>query len=324
MSFPRLPVTFAVIALLLAACGDGTTEPTATPQAPGTDESAAAPQEAASERMDSSLPPGKATPEPAPPTPDGQSAGGRIEHVHGLGVDPADGTIYIATHTGLWRSADGASPSRVGQGRQDVMGFSVAGAGRFLGSGHPDPGQSLPPLLGLIRSSDDGQSWQPVSLLGQADFHVLRARKSAVYGYDAASGRLLASRDRGDSWRRRKTPSELLDLAIHPRRPTTIIASGIRAVFGSNNGGRGWQPMPVAPPGLLAWPSAKTIYSVDISGAVWRSRDGGGTFDETGTVGGEPAALTTDQGALLVALHDGTVRRSSNGGRSWRTVVSPG
>ncbi len=25
-------------------------------------------------------------------------------HVHGLGVDPADGALFIATHTGLWRS----------------------------------------------------------------------------------------------------------------------------------------------------------------------------------------------------------------------------
>jgi hypothetical protein len=39
------------------------------------------------------------------------------------------------------------------------MGFSVAGPGRFIGSGHPDPSDtSSPPNLGLIESRDGGQT----------------------------------------------------------------------------------------------------------------------------------------------------------------------
>ena len=30
-------------------------------------------------------------------------------HVHGLGVNPADGALFIATHTGLYRSGEGDS-----------------------------------------------------------------------------------------------------------------------------------------------------------------------------------------------------------------------
>ncbi len=71
-------------------------------------------------------------------------------HVHALGVDPGDGSLFIATHTGLFRlPLDQESPERVSDLHQDTMGFTVAGPGHFLGSGHPDLRDDLPPLLGL-------------------------------------------------------------------------------------------------------------------------------------------------------------------------------
>lgn len=55
------------------------------------------------------------------------------------------------------------------------MGFTIAGPQHFLGSGHPDLREKLPSRLGLIASTDNGQSWQQLSLLGKADFHALHA-----------------------------------------------------------------------------------------------------------------------------------------------------
>ncbi len=100
-------------------------------------------------------------------------------HVHGLGINPADGSLFIATHTGLFRVGPTSRKAvRVADRNQDTMGFSVVGPNRFLGSGHPDVDeareQNLPSRLGLIESTDSGESWQPISLLGEADFHVLR------------------------------------------------------------------------------------------------------------------------------------------------------
>jgi len=66
-------------------------------------------------------------------------------HVPGLGINQADGSLFIATHT-----PDSSGSART-RGRQDTMGFSIVGSNRFLGSGHPDAReQKLPPLLGLI------------------------------------------------------------------------------------------------------------------------------------------------------------------------------
>jgi hypothetical protein len=113
------------------------------------------------------------------------AAGAGPVHVHGLGIDPADNALFIATHTGLFRVGERDSKAvRVGGNHQDTMGFTVVGENRFLGSGHPDLRTDLPPLLGLIESTDGGASWETISLLGEADFHVLRSADERVYGYD--------------------------------------------------------------------------------------------------------------------------------------------
>jgi hypothetical protein len=147
-------------------------------------------------------------------------------HVHGLGVDPADGSLFIATHTGLYRSAEGEShATRVGKSFQDTMGFTVVGPNRFLGSGHLGLREDLPPLLGLLETTDAGVNWEPVSLLGEADFHVLRSAGERVYGYDVTNDRLLGSEDNGRTWRRLSRPGPLFDLAADPSDSRHLVAT---------------------------------------------------------------------------------------------------
>jgi hypothetical protein len=119
-------------------------------------------------------------------------------HVHGLGVNPADGALFIATHTGLYRVDEADQRAkRVGERFQDTMGFTIVGPNRFLGSGHPDINEAreknLPSLLGLIESINSGDTWQPISLLSEADFHVLRFAGERVYGDDSSNDRLLSA-----------------------------------------------------------------------------------------------------------------------------------
>ncbi len=78
-------------------------------------------------------------------------AGEGVSHIHGVGVNPADDAVIIATHTGLFRAPTGQERAkRIGDRRQDTMGFTVVGPDRFLGSGHPDLRDDLPPLLGPL------------------------------------------------------------------------------------------------------------------------------------------------------------------------------
>ena len=248
----------------------------------------------------------------------------QLEHIHGLGVDPDDGALYVATHHGLFRAPEGQTRMRrVGDSTQDIMGFTVAGANRFLGSGHPDPTQELPPLLGLIESRDGGRTWESISLLGEADFHVLQSAGERVYGFDGSQGRLLVSSDGGRTWKQAAPPGAVFDLAVDPRAPNRIVASTEAGVFRSADAGKGWRPLADDLAGLLTWPAPDRMYLVDGEGQVHQSGDGGRRFEPTGGIGGPPVAFTSHEDELYAALGDGTVKRSTDGGASWTVRAAP-
>lgn len=253
-------------------------------------------------------------------------------HVHGLGVNPADGALFIATHSGLYRvGKDMRKATRVGARLQDTMGFTIVGPDRFLGSGHPDLAEmrekGLPPLLGLIESGDAGGNWESVSLLGEADFHVLRSAGKRVYGYDATNDRLLVSADQGASWNELDRPGPLVDLAVDPGDPGHIVATAASdladGIYESGNGGASWKRIGDAV-GYLAWPATDRLYLVGGEGEVLASSNGGQRLQQKGEIGGQPAALLA-QGPdeLYVALHDGTIKQSADGGATWAVRSTP-
>jgi hypothetical protein len=247
-------------------------------------------------------------------------------HVHGLGINPADESLFIATHTGLFRAPVGEErATRVAGRYQDTMGFTVVGPDRFLGSGHPDQREGLPPFLGLICSDDAGESWDPVSLLGKRDFHVLEASGKRVYGYgsdyESREAGLLVSDDGGKSWDERRAPEPLISAAIDPRDPDRLVASGSERLYLSEDGAQSWREL-AGPPGLVAWTDHGLLFVVDESGDVTQGRGGAG-FQEVSTIGAQPAALEAAGSELYVALHDGTVKRSADQGRSWQVRSQP-
>jgi len=255
-------------------------------------------------------------------------------HVHGLGINPADGSLFIATNTGLFRvGKDSRKAVRVAGHYQDTMGFSIVGPNRFIGSGHPDINEArktgLPPLLGLIESTDAGETWTPISLLGDADFHVLRSTGKHVYGYDATNDRILASSDEGASWKQldKPAPAQIVDLAPDPSDPQRLVATTIGGVkqgtFASQNGGQNWKRLNYAV-GLMAWPAEERLYLIDDMGKVLASGTGGRTWTTRGEVGGQPAALlAVGKADLYAALHDGTIKHSTDGGASWTVRSTP-
>ena len=250
-----------------------------------------------------------------------------VVHVHGLGRNPADGALMIATHTGLFRvEAEGAAPERVAGRYQDTMGFTVVGPDHFLGSGHPgSTATGDPPYLGLIESKDAGEHWRPVSLRGEADFHVLEAQGDRVYGFgsdfESGEARLLRSDDGGRSWRRLAPPEALLALAIDPADPGHVVALGERRGYVSRDGGSRWRPLGV-PGGLVTWSRELGLVAVDLEGVVRRAPAPQAAWEEAGRLGGSPAALEAVGAELLAATHDSQVLSSRDAGTSWRRLLA--
>lgn len=245
---------------------------------------------------------------------DEPAGGDRIEHVHGLGVNPADGELYAAAHNGVFRVGEGGKAQRVGDGEQDTMGFTIVGADHFLASGHPAPGAGGPANLGLIESTDGGRTWKTLSLKGQADFHALRFRHDRVYGYHA--GQLRVSSDKR-TWDTRSQVA-LRDFAVSPSDPDTLVATSEQGLVRSTDGGRSWSQIgrPVI---LLDWPTDEELWGIGTDGAVMRSGDGGATWSSPGTVTGRPAAFAVHEKTLYLATVEGQILQSRDEGTSWDT-----
>lgn len=241
-------------------------------------------------------------------------------HVHGVGVNPADGDVYVATHTGVYHVPAGSAPQRVADRYQDTMGFTVVGPDAFLASGHPDlQERDLPSHLGLIASDDAGATWQLRSLAGEADFHALDAAGDTVFGYDAVSGRLLRSPD-GEEWTVVHT-GPVLDLAAHPSRDGVVLASAPDGRLALHREGAGPTPLPTAPRlGAVDWPAPTLLVGADARGGLHRSADGGRTWSAAGSVAGPVQALDVSEGAWLAAT-DAAVLRSVDEGATWQPLV---
>ena len=258
------------------------------------------------------------------PAPQSQADIG-FEHVHGLGVDPADGMLYAATHFGLFRVPEEGDATRVADRYQDTMGFTVAGPREFLGSGHPDfqKDPDLPTRLGLIRSEDAGETWNIVSLGGEADFHVLRAAHDSIYAWDAGTGRVMVSTDGGRTWDTRSTLG-LRDMVVHPDDPAVLLATTGQGLLRSEDGGRTWAAVPGTPTiAVLGWAAVTSMYGITPDGVVHRSTDGGSRWTEQGSVQGEPEALYVDdrdgRETIYVGISPATILVSTDGGTSFTT-----
>ncbi|WP_374196738.1 F510_1955 family glycosylhydrolase [Streptomyces sp. ISL-96] len=244
-------------------------------------------------------------------------------HLHGLGVDPADGTVYAAGHMGVFRLT-GTEAIRVADRYQDTMGFTVSGPGTFLASGHPSLADrtATSPHLGLVRSTDAAKTWTTVSAAGEADFHSLQQAGQVLYGFDSQTSKVWASSDQGRTWdRRARLP--IGDLAAHASAPQKVWATTANGLVFSGDGGRTFRSVPGAPDlAAIERPAPDAWVALGSGGKVLGSRDGR-AWAPRGSLpsGAKPSLLTAVSPMHLLAADVGdTVYESKDGGRSWNVL----
>ncbi len=239
-----------------------------------------------------------------------------LEHVHGLGVDPSDDTLHVGTHYGLFRMPEQGQPTRVADRIQDFMGFTVAGPEHFLASGHPGEGQEGPSSLGLIESTDGGETWQPLSLAGAADFHALEYRHGRVYGLNSLTGEFMVSDDQ-ENWVT-QTDLPMADFAVSPDDPDVILATTEQGLARSGDGGRSFELVRGAPQLLLvSWADDGTIVGIDAASRVHVSSGDAAMWQDRGTLDGPPEALAAQSRDEIYAAAGGAVLVSTDGGREF-------
>ena len=245
-----------------------------------------------------------------------------LAHIHGLGVDPADGTLYAASHHGLFAVDGKGEPKQVGGRTQDFMGFTVVGPNHFLGSGHPGLGDDdQPPNLGLIESTDAGNTWEPLSLAGEADFHAMEAKHDRVYGFDSQTGQIMVSADQ-KTWDKRSV-LPLADITVSPADADEILATTEQGVQRSTDGARNFSPVDGSPTlFFIDWVSTDRLVGVAPDGVVHVSDDGGASWSGGGSVSGQPQAVLAHGDADVYVATEGGIHRSTDNGDTF-TVFQP-
>lgn len=249
-------------------------------------------------------------------------------------VNPADGSIWMSTNTGLFRVAEGSrEPEKVegtletedGTGEiSEQLVVRFTGDDELIASGHPPEGSRLPPALGLVRSSDAGKTWESISELGKADFHAIQTSGETIVAGRYGEPAIDVSSDGGKTFANKRPPDPLVDLEVDPADPRRWVATTQSGIFTSSDQGGAWRQRDPVPNARLAWPESSTLFRIDPGGPVKRSEDGGETWQDVGSTGGEPRGLfAASADELYVVLLDGTVKQSTDGGATWSDRVTP-
>lgn len=177
--------------------------------------------------------------------------------------------------------------------------------------------------LGVQRSQDGGQSWEP--LFGWAAAAIVGQPQAPGQVFALGDDAVFASRDAGASWEARSVGAAGLGALVAGPRELYVAAGA--EVLHSEDAGESWArlggplPAPVGglalhpqTPGLLYAVSGARLYAFGPAEHDWQPLHG------APAARGPLAALPGKQPALLLAAAGGGVARSDDNGASWSSV----
>lgn len=236
-----------------------------------------------------------------------------ITHVHGLGVNPADKSLYVATHHGVFRV--GKDIEQIGP-KQDTMGFTVAGPDSFLASGHSEPPVG-PANLGLIASTNGARTWAPIAFADEADFHAIDTSKAWTYAYGADQGLVRSTADR--PWTN-VTNQPLYDIAADPNDPDHLLVTTDQGQLEVLKVGRKASAVPTAPVmGPIDYADTNVVVGLGPSGQVYVTENDGIAWAERADLPGESQAIDATPGLWHAATSTG-IYKSVDDGSTWALV----
>jgi hypothetical protein len=278
-----------------------------------------------------------------------------------LALDEESGRLFLTTSTGLFFSDDRAASwqrvNGVPEGASQLIIarpflYLGAAAGNYrapltnLGSFTPLgslPGDQMrvhglavdPSRSGVVyavgegawRSVDSGEHWESIAgadktarlqpaVDGAGDLYALGS--GMLWHYDVATGAWeTLPMGFGGAFR----------LAASPLRRGVLYAAGVRGLFVSNDGGRGWQQVPaIAANDIAVGPDV--VYAAGTTG-VFVSTDGGTSWRQLDAVKTDHIAVALSRPSTLYRISANPsspylatdVQRSDDGGTTWRKLT---
>ncbi len=270
-----------------------------------------------------------------------QQRGGECPSVTGLVIDPENGEhLYASSYghpdstclAGIYESHDGGSTWEWLTSEEMVTPGDEFGGDWFHLAADPQDFSILYAggQRGTYRTSDGGQSWTPI-----LDRNCGWLATSDTALYCGGGGGLLISADGGQSWAKvsygaGRGGQESRPFAIVQGDPQTLYAA-TDAVVKSTDGGWTWT--------RLGWPGAAArmrltvdprdgnrlfLSSVDSPGEVYRSEDGGKTWQTIATNIGFGSRMTIDPDRDTIYCPDRweSLYRSRDNGQTWEEFGS--
>jgi hypothetical protein len=243
-------------------------------------------------------------------TPTGSASEIPITHVHGIVPNPTEPGFLLGTHEGIFTvTENGQVGAAVAGPTFDAMGLTLTGD-TLLASGHPDfttPAELGSPHLGIIRSTDGAQSWEPLAFTGEKDFHVLTAGPDqTVYGITTDSSQILTSTNLGETWAPAGASLAAFNLTVDATG--RIIASTPNGLQLSTNNAATFTPWEEAPLIALlnASPDQQRIVGLGAGGKLWVTAAGSTEWTQVGAASEEAQVIAiTDSGDILVVERNG-------------------
>jgi photosystem II stability/assembly factor-like uncharacterized protein len=264
------------------------------------------------------------------------AAAGTTSDIVSIAIDPSDGTLLAGSGPAFYRLPPGAekpeqakgalsTPKGAGTLTKDVV-VRFEKPGTIIASGHS--GQAaLPPVLGILRSTDMGDTWEPISGLGEADYHELEIQGNRIFGLrNEDPGMIQVSDDGGKTWDTVEAPSVAapIDVSVNPGDPKVWAVSTDQGVFVSKNEGKSWRQRDTVFGARIAW-GPDGLYSAGKDGKAKLSADNGDSWQEVGTIGAGPKELiVSPKGELYASVAGPEIRRSTDGGKTWSKVIALG
>ncbi|WP_100404691.1 F510_1955 family glycosylhydrolase [Bacillus solitudinis] len=265
-----------------------------------------------------------------------------FQHVHGLAYElsePYD--LYLGTHQGVFHINPENHWTWLGtkKHRHDVMGFNFIDEDIMISSGHPSEASNFENPIGIILSTDKAESWEPIALHGEVDFHLFEVNASdsgVLYGIDVSG--FYRSEDSGYTWEVIETKGlpentqDIFSLISNPGQAHSLLAGTKYGILKSENGGETWelatdQETMISAKG--AYKQAETIVAY-VQGknqnGLMKSEDFGNTWTSLN--------LTLDKDAVAhIAIHpnnreeytvgtfNGNMYRTKDSGDNWVMIA---